>query len=205
MAQNHASSNSAPFAVSQATRGGLNRRALIGPERVSRRGGHALKKGSTRGQSPVIFNFQGSILPTNLHEHVQVHNPSRPSRVFNIAVTVSGASARHYGYTTRVASSAPPSRALVKGPLRSPEPRQLKPSASYTVPSSLKNEVALERPGTRKPEGMNTRLTCQSTDRKAYPATAPVPYSEFSSTAVAQPFVNPTGVFDGLGRSNGNP
>ncbi|OIW26076.1 hypothetical protein CONLIGDRAFT_635826 [Coniochaeta ligniaria NRRL 30616] len=81
-------------------------------------------------------------------------------------------------------TSASSSRPLIRGKLRLPEPRQQDPSASYTVATKLKDEVVLERPGARKPS-------------------SPIPYSEFSSTSVAQPFVNPTGVFEHLGQKPG--
>jgi hypothetical protein len=42
----------------------------------------------------------------------------------------------------------------LKGSLRSPAPRQHEASASYTVPTKLKDEVVLERPGGKKPSCM---------------------------------------------------
>jgi len=79
------------------------------------------------------------------------------------------------------ATSLSSSKTLIRGSLTSPEPRQHDPSASYTVATKLKDEVVLERPGARK-------------------LLSPILYSEFSSTSVAQPFVNPLGVFERQGQ-----
>ncbi|KAL2154389.1 hypothetical protein VTH82DRAFT_3065 [Thermothelomyces myriococcoides] len=63
-------------------------------------------------------------------------------------------------------ATSPPSRPLIKGPLRAPQ--QPPATASYTTTSQMKSEVDVHLPGSNR-----------------------AVYREISLTTVPQPFVNP--------------